>query len=163
MAIAAGFADRKDHQHRLGDQSPGHESQNLTGRGVKPLRIIDNAQQRPPHRRFGQQAEHGEGHEEAIGNLARGEPERDPKRVLLRLGETPDVGEHRCAELMQSREGQFHLGLRAHNPHDGKANSPIRAMVEQRCLPDSGFAAHHDRGALAGLNRLQQPGQLVTL
>lgn len=163
LSISAWLADRKQHQHGLGEDSPRHKAEHLSGYRVKPLCVINDAQQRTLQRDFGQQIEGGQGYEEAIRSLTRGQPERHAQRVLLRLREAPNVREQGRAELMQSRKWQLHLGLRARDPGEREAHGLTDAMLKQRCLTDSGFAAHDDGGALTGLNPAQQPAQLVPL
>jgi hypothetical protein len=51
---------------------------------------------------------------------------------------------------MQSREWQFHLGLRAGNPDDRKIRGLADAVVKQRGLADPSFAAQDDCRALTG-------------
>ena len=46
VAILGRLADCKKHQNGLGQYPSRHKPEDLTGRGIEPLRIIDDAQQR---------------------------------------------------------------------------------------------------------------------
>jgi hypothetical protein len=65
---------------------------------------------------------------------------------------------------VQAGEGQLHLGLDAHRLHDGQVRRCRDQELQQRRLPDSGFAPNHQRSALAsadGGKQLVQQSALV--
>ena len=58
---------RREHQaHRVGRQPPGREPQRLRRGAVQPLLVIHDAHQRAFPRRLGQQAQHGQAHQEPV-------------------------------------------------------------------------------------------------
>jgi hypothetical protein len=82
-----GLTGREHDRHRLGEQAPRDEPENLGRDAVQPLHVVDQAQQRPVLGDRCQQAQHGHGDEEAVGRIARGHPQRDPQRGPLRCRE----------------------------------------------------------------------------
>lgn len=91
---------------RSAPQRPGSGSS-----GIEPLGILDQAQQRPVLGRGGQQAEHGQSHEEPLRRLAGRHSQRDAQGIALRCGDRVKEIEHRRAQLMDTREWQLPLGL----------------------------------------------------
>ena len=81
----ARFPFHEHEQDALGHQAPAHEPQDLAGWFVKPLGVIDEADQWPSRGRFGEQTEHRETDEEPIWSVPRHNPERDLQRSLLWL------------------------------------------------------------------------------
>jgi len=71
VAFLAGLSDTEKHQYRLGKNPSRHKPEDLAGRGIKPLGVIDDAQQRMLLREFSQQAKRRKGYEEAVGCPAR--------------------------------------------------------------------------------------------
>ena len=61
------LTDREHERDRLRLQAPRYEGEDLPGGAIEPLRVVDQAQQRPVFGRLGQQAEHGEADQEAVG------------------------------------------------------------------------------------------------
>ena len=111
LTLVGLIADGEHERHRLGQQPPRDESEDLLRGDVEPLRVIDEAQQRPLRRDLGQQAERGQADQEAVGSRTRRQAQRHTQGRLLRLRKSAQPAEHRRAQLMQSRERQFHLGL----------------------------------------------------
>jgi hypothetical protein len=79
----------EDHRHRLGFEPPRDEAEDLGGGGVEPVRVIDDAQQRPGRRGLGHEAENGRSDQQTVRGVTRGEPERHTKRALLGAGSAP--------------------------------------------------------------------------
>ena len=131
--------------------------------GIEPLGVIDEAQQRPLRGDLGQQAERGQGDQEAVGSSAGRQAQRDAQSGLLGLGKRAEPVEHRRAELMQPRERQLHLGLDAGDPRDAKAGRLPGAVVQERRLADARLAADDQHRALAAADVLQQPVERLTL
>jgi hypothetical protein len=57
VAVLGGLAESEKHQHRLGEHPSPDKPENLARRGIQPLRVIDEAQQRTLQRHFSQQAQ----------------------------------------------------------------------------------------------------------
>ena len=72
-----GLADGEHHRDPLREQAPRDERQRLRGPAVEPLRVVDQAHQRPLLGRLGQQAQHRQADEEVIRGGAVLQPEGD--------------------------------------------------------------------------------------
>ena len=77
------LAFREQEDDRLGRQPPRHEREHLGRGSIKPLDVIDQADQRCLLRRVGQQAENGEPDEKSIGLRARAQAKCGRHRVSL--------------------------------------------------------------------------------
>ena len=64
--VVARVAQRDQQRHPLGRHPPRHERQHLRGRLVQPLRVVDEAQQRPVLGDLGQQVEDGQPDQEPV-------------------------------------------------------------------------------------------------
>ena len=111
-------ADGEDQPDRLGPQTTRHERQRLRRGRVEPLRVVDEADQRPLLGHVGQQAEDGQADEEPIRGIAVAQTERGAERFALRAGKALHAIQGRRAELMQPRERELHLRLDARRPGD---------------------------------------------
>jgi hypothetical protein len=130
--VAARNLGCEDQAHRLRSQAPGHEPQHL-GRGViRPLLVIDQAQQRPLPRHLGQQAQHRQANHEPVRRRPRTDSERGPQRITLRTRQTLQPVQHRRAQLLQPGEGQFHLRLETRRPRHPETRRPAGHIVQQR-------------------------------
>jgi hypothetical protein len=153
-------AHGEDHAQRFGQQPAGDERQRLGGCHVEPLRVVDEAQERPFLGDLRQQAEDRETDEEPVGRVSLAQPERRRQRGALRPGQVLEPIEHRCAELMQPRERQLHLGLHPGRSRQPAIGGPLGQIAQQRGLPDPRLAPQHEAPALA---RAHHPEQLVEL
>jgi hypothetical protein len=81
----ARLAHREHDRDPLRQQPARHERERARRRTIEPLRVVDDAQEGLLLGSFGQHAEDGQSDEEAIRGLARSEPERDGKRLALRV------------------------------------------------------------------------------
>ena len=86
MPLAGRLAHGEHQPDRLRPQTARHERQRLRRRAVEPLRIVDDADQRPLLRRVGQQAQDRQADEEAIRGVALAQTERGAERLALRPG-----------------------------------------------------------------------------
>ena len=68
---------------------------------------------------------------------------------MLRRRQRVQSIEHRSTELMQRREGQFHLRLDADCTSHLKSRGLARAVAQQCALPNPSFAANHQDRAFA--------------
>jgi hypothetical protein len=163
LALVSRVADREHKRHRLGQQPSRHEAQHLPRGNVEPLRVVDEAQQRPLGGHLGQEAKRGQADQETVRSRARGQAQRDTQGRPLRLRKSLQPPEHRRAELVQARERQLHLGLHAGDPRHPEAGRLARAMVQQRRLADPSLPPHDQDRALAAADVLQQPIERSTL
>jgi hypothetical protein len=106
-ATALDLARRREHGDRVGLQAAGGEEERV-GRGpVEPVRVVDHAGQRLLVPDGGQQREHGDGDDEAIGHAVCREAEGRVERFPLDLGQAVRAVEHRPQELVQAGERQL--------------------------------------------------------
>ena len=78
--VAHGDHDR----HRLGPHPSRDEAEDLARGGIQPLRVLDEAEQRPLLRHGGQQAEHGQPDQEPVRHLTRRRAQGNAQGVPLR-------------------------------------------------------------------------------
>ena len=149
---------RGEHERDLfGQQAAGDERKHPRRRGIEPLRVVDDAEQRPRLGRLRQQVEDRQPDKEGIRDLAGTESERDRKCMTLRIGEWLHELESRCAQLLNRRVGQLHLALDAGGAGDPK---PIRCLdrVPEQCrLADARLAAHDQGSSVTAARAVQQP------
>ena len=121
---------REQQQDRLGLQAPGDEGKHLCRRPIEPLGVVDQAQQRRLLGSLGHEAQRREADQEAIGLLARAQPERGLERVALRQRQPLEAVEQRAAQLMQAGERKLHLRLDAHRANDARTVGTLRCVIE---------------------------------
>ena len=110
-------------------QAPGHEREHL-GRGpIKPLDVIDQAEQRLLLRRVGEQAEHGQPDEKSIGLRARAQAERGRERVTLWRRQPPEPSSI-PAQLMQAGERELHLPFHPSRAKDPTALGTLGGVIQ---------------------------------
>jgi len=128
---------------------PGYESENL-GRGdIEPLRIIDEAQQRPLLGNLGEQAQHSQSDKKAVGGIAGREAEGHAQRGLLGFGKRVQLREHRSTQVMESRERQFHLALHARDLGHSEPSSLPGCVPDERRLANPGLPPYEQDRTLA--------------
>ena len=148
---------------RLGQQPARHERQRLRRRAVQPLGVVDQADQRLLAPDLGQQPEQRQADQEAIRRRARAQAERGAQRVALRAGQGVEPVEHRRAQLLQRGERQPGLRLHARGARHLAVGRPLGHVGQQRRLADPRLAPQHQRPALAGAHRVQQPVERLAL
>ena len=141
---------------RLRQQATGDEGQRQRRGLIQPLRVVDDTQQRTLLGHLREQAQHRQPDEEPIRGSAGAQPEHDLHGLPLRRRELLEPVEQRPAQLMQAGEGQLHVRLHPHRPHDGQIRRRRDQVLQQRRLPDPGLAAQHQRPALAATDRRDQ-------
>ena len=161
--VRAVRAPSEHQRRRLRLEATRHEGQRLRRRAVEPLRVVDQAHQRPLGRHLGQQVQHGQPDVDAIRRVARAQPERRPQRVPLRLGQAIEPAQHRPTQLVQPGEGQLHLGLHARRALQPASGRPLGDVLQQRRLAHPRLSVDDQRPALARPDGLQQPVEVSTL
>src|SRR5207244_496397 len=91
------------------------------------------------------------------------EAEAHTQGVLLGVRKGVELGEHRCAQTMQSGERQFHLGLDARDLSHSEPSGLAGGVPDERRLADPGLAAYEQSRALAPASSLKQPVQHIAL
>ena len=128
------------------------------------MRVVDDAEKRLRLCDLRQQAQHRQSDEVAVRSFSRREPERDAKRVGLRLRQVVDRPEHRPAELLQTRIRQVDLAFDADGADDLESGCRRDQLLEQCRLAHAGLAEHQERRARAAANdceELLEPCELV--
>ena len=133
-----------------------HERERLGRCVVKPLRVVDHAQERLLLGGFGEEAENCEPHKKRARRLSGAEPEGDAECLPLRMGETLDELEDRRTELLQRRVVELHLPLDARSLNDTKILARLDRVLEERGLADAGVSLHEEDGAVTVPNGIQQ-------
>ena len=144
-----GFARGEHQRDGLGQQPPGDERERQRRGVIQPLRVIDNAQQRPLVGRLRQQTQYRQPDEELIGRSPAAQSEHDPQRLVLGFGEASEAIEQRRAQLVKARICELHLGLHAGGTDHVEIGSGVQEVLEQRRLPDAGFPSDHERASFA--------------
>ena len=163
VAPLAGLAGREHQPDRVRREAARNERQRQRGGAVLPLRVVDHADERALLGGAGEQAEHGDAEQEAVGRRARAQAEGGAQRVALWSRQRVEAVEQRCAQLVQAGERQLHLGLDAGRPHDAAVRRTRHQVLEQRRLADARLAAEHEHLAPAPADGLEQPFECLAL
>jgi len=97
---------------------------------VEPLRVVDDAQQWLPFGGLRQKSQRRERHQEGVGTLAVRKSERNVEGLTLWLRERSQRVEQRCADLVQSRESELHVGFDADETNYSKAVGRCDQLLE---------------------------------
>ncbi len=116
---------------------------------IEPLRIVDDAYERPVLCDSDKQTKNRKTEQQLIRWGTGREAEERRERDVLWIGETIDVVEHRRAKLMQAPEREVHLGFDADNALDPTGRSAFAEVFEEGRLPDASLAANDQDSALA--------------
>ncbi len=103
-------ADCEQQGDALGLQASGHERQRVRGRSVQPVRVVDQAQQRPVLGHLGQQTEHRDRHQEPVPLHRRPQSERAAQRRGLAGRDRREPVRDGAQQLVRRRVRE--LGLR---------------------------------------------------
>jgi hypothetical protein len=129
------LARAEQQHHALRVEPPRHELQRVGGPLVEPVRVVDEAQDRPVLGELGQQRETGGVDEEALLAGAVGQAERRLERGGLRRRQPVEVAQRRPQQLVQRGERQLGLGFhpaRGQHVHVARA---LRASSSSTVLP----------------------------
>ncbi|CAM5715955.1 hypothetical protein SCANM63S_03205 [Streptomyces canarius] len=152
-------------QDGLRFQAPGEEGEDLGAGPVEPVDVVHDEQQRCVGRGPCQQIQGGERHQEHVVDGCVRDAERRLERVPLVVRQIADQGPEREDELVQSGERQQRLRLHAdRGQHAVPALCAVPCrLLQERGLPDSGFAVHENGAPLSGqaVDTVLQEGRLV--
>jgi hypothetical protein len=87
---------------RFCQEPPRYKPKHLRRSPIEPLRVVHHADQGPLLGYLGQQAQHGQTHQEAIRGRTGHEAEGRAERIALRARQVRQVAQHRRAELMNA-------------------------------------------------------------
>ena len=145
---------REHHGYRVCLQAAGGERERLNRCLVKPLGVIDQAQQGLPLPGCRQQAHHGQADEEPVWRVARRQAERGRKGVTLRSRHRLQVVQQRGAQLKERSVREFRLRLHADHPNDLQAGRGADRVFQQSGLADARLASDYQHGAPPAACRL---------
>jgi hypothetical protein len=145
--VPASRPGRADEGDPLREQASADETEDLGGRAVEPLGVVDDHEEGPALGHLREERQRGQADEETVRRPAGRQPEHGPERVALRLGERVDGVHHRCAELVQAAERQLHLGLDTDRARDVPCVGSGGDLGEQRGLADACLAPQHEHAA----------------
>ena len=140
----------------LGCEPASREPEDLCGRAIEPLGVIDQAEEAVLLRRLGEESENRESDEERVRCRPDTKSEGDLERLALRLGQTLAKRQDRRTELLDGGERELHLAVDAGSPDDPERPGPRHRVVEERGLADSRVAMDDERPAIpvtSGLHR----------
>jgi hypothetical protein len=129
---------------------------------VQPLLVVNHAYQRTFTRCLGQQAHYGQANQEPVRRRARAQAKCGSQRRALRTGKRLSVVQHRRAQLVRAREGQFHFRLHSGCPHDQAPRGTLGQVVKQHGLAHARLTAHHQCPALADPHVSNEPIKYAT-
>ena len=139
------------------------EAQDVTGRRIEPLCVVDGAQHRRRFRSSPDDRHHARSDREAIGGPVLPHGESPLERPPLRRRDLRAQLQHWSQELSKTRIGEIALGLDARRTeHPEVACSPDRRIDERR-LARAGRSLEHQRGGLARPRPSEQLGELPQL
>ena len=149
------FPCRDQHCDRLRMQASSREEERVGRRTVKPLRIVDQTEQRASRRSFRQQAQERQCRQESVVCPVECQPERASKGRGLRLRKIVDKRQVRPHQLMQRREWDLGLRLDAGAAKDIHLPRLPFCKCQQRRLPDARLAPNDEdaTSALAGVRK----------
>ena len=157
LAVARG----EDEDDALGADAPRGEEQRLERRGVEPVDVVDDGQQRLVLGGRAEQAEHGGGDGEAVVGDGLAEGQRPLQRRGLGGRDRVDEVEQRAQQVEQAGERDVALGLVAARAQDAEVGRRRDGGVEQRALADPGLAVDDEHRALALAGRLEDGLELA--
>jgi hypothetical protein len=141
------FPDGEQHAHPVGVQAAGDEPHHLHRHLIQPLRVIHQAQHRPPRRRVGQQRQRRQTDQEPVRRRPGHQPERRPQRLPLRRRQPVQPAQKRHQQLVQPGEPHPHLRLDPRHPGQLHIPGPARGPLQQRRLADPRIPPHHQHPA----------------
>jgi hypothetical protein len=151
-AAGPGVAGGEHDGHRVGLQLTRREQQRARGRGIQPLRIVDDAAHGAVLGGLGQRRQGSHPDQERLDRRPLLQPERHPQRARLR-NRKPLEAKHRPQQPVQRGERQRRLGLDAMGAEHTYARHVRRGLLgRDQVLQESGLADprltqnHQDRG-----------------
>jgi hypothetical protein len=101
VTVVGRVAQREQQGQSVSTHSTRHERENLGGRLVQPMGVVDDAQQRLLLCQPGQQVEHGQSDHEPVRRSSGLLTERHTESRLLRFGQRVQVAQEGTAELVE--------------------------------------------------------------
>jgi hypothetical protein len=157
LVVPTGVALREQETDGLRGKASGHEGEHLCRGPIKPLDVIDDADQRMLLRRVGQQAEQGQSDQKSIWLRARAQPERGRHGVTLWRRQPSATVQQSRAQLMQAGERELHLPFGPKCAQDPASLGALDGVLQERRFADSVLAAEHQHRGLPQPRFCQQP------
>ena len=159
--VAHAVASGEEHDDALALQPPRDEQQRVGRRHVEPLRVVDEAQDRPFLGELRQQRQHGDRDQEPVVAAALPEAQRALERGGLGRGQVVAQSQGGPDELMQAGERELGLRLDAASREDVRADREDASLVEERGLADARLAPDDECPAAGRAGGLEQPDDVL--
>src|SRR5262249_13493140 len=132
------------------------EEQRVHGGRVQPVRVVDEAQDRPLFGELGQDRQAGREDEKALLPSPRFQADSGPERGRLRAGKPVDVSEGGPQQLVERGEGELGLRLDAARGQDVHVGGAVASVLQQRRLAHAGLAAQDEAAATRSTSGAEQ-------
>ena len=142
--IAGG--EQQDDRLRL--DAPGDERDDVAGRGVEPVSVLDDEQERRHCRSVGEELEDAERDQKCVGSRSRLDAERHPEGGALWRRQRLGPAQYGPEQLVEAGEGEPRLRLdrRRREDREPLARCVAARLGEKRRLADARLALQHQRG-----------------
>ena len=148
------LAHREQQRDPIRVHAAGDEGQDVDRLPIDPLRVVDDAQQRTFARRVAEQCQRRQPDEEDVPAPVAAQPERRFQGLPLRFGQPVARRQEREEEAVQRGEPHPHLRLDAGDSEHDEIVGARDCFVEERRLPDAGFAPQYECTGPAGSGRV---------
>ena len=133
--------------NRVGLDSPSDEREHVRGRGVEPVSVLDDQQQRGIAGDFGDEVERGHGDPVVLRRRAARQSERGVERIPLDRRQLDCTLAYGPEQLMQpgKRQMRFRLHARRSEHRHPAVARRLRSERQQPRLADARLSAKHQR------------------
>jgi hypothetical protein len=107
--LLAGLTCGEEKPDRFGHQPTRGEGERLDRRPIHPLRVVDEAEERPFIRHRREESQGGEAHEKAVRRAPATQAKSGLDGLALRVRQPVEVVEHLRTKLVEPRERKVHL------------------------------------------------------
>ena len=156
-ATPVAVSRREQNCHPVGTESPCGEDERPRRGHIEPLRVVDEAENRPSLGRRREQRQHARRGEEAIRSAGRREAEGGRQRGPLGAGKAREQIDDRAHEAVQPRVVEVGFSFDAGDRQHEHLASAIGRVPHQRGLAHPGLGADHQRPALAERGTVEEP------
>ena len=150
------LAHRQDDRDGVGDQPLGRKQQRVVGRGVEPVGIVHQDQERLGLRGGGDQAQRRGADGEPVVGLGLAEPERALERLCLLRRDLAEMVEQRPHQFEQAGELQLRLVLHADGADNCHSLGAFGGVVEQSRFAHTRLTPKYERPATPSASAIEQ-------
>jgi hypothetical protein len=144
-------------------QSTSGDGEGLRRLSVKPLRIVNYAQDGMCQRQLGQETDNGKAYEQAVGSRSGNVAERNTKSISMWRRQLFEGCQVRRAELLGGGEGELLLGLVPYRAEHVKTCGEVHGVVQESGLADARLPAQHEGTPMTGARSAQCPIEYLAL